>query len=62
MVNRGESAEALRQPFHFDHRLSHKEKSGNHEGGIGLSPSRWLAPRDNALSPTRSTFSSFLLS
>ena len=29
MVNRSESAEALRQPFHFDHRLRHKDDQEN---------------------------------
>src|SRR5262249_1420981 len=28
MINSRESAESLRQPFHFDHWLSHKEQSG----------------------------------
>jgi hypothetical protein len=34
MIDSGESAEALRQSFHFDHRLRHKDESGKHEGGI----------------------------
>src|ERR1700757_4423061 len=41
MIDGSEIAEALREPFHFDHRLSHKNQSGKQE-------LRW-----NALSPTR---------
>src|ERR1700758_4091046 len=44
MIDSGEIAESLRQPFHFDHRLSHREQLGKTRRWIGLSPSRWLRP------------------
>ena len=57
MIDSRESAEALRQPFHFDHRLRHRDAIRKTRRWIGLSPSRWLGAHDNALGTTRSTFS-----
>src|SRR5437868_14643218 len=45
MIDSRKGAEALRQSFHFDHRLSHKEriwKPGNQEGILVKLVGSWL--------------------
>jgi hypothetical protein len=61
MIDSRESAEALRQSFHFDHRLRHKDESGKREGGSARRGEPMARARDNALGTTRSTFPAFLI-
>jgi hypothetical protein len=61
MVDSGESAEALRQSFHFDHWLRHRDQSGKSEG-VWACPQADALGRDNVLGTTRSPLHVFLLS
>ena len=55
MIDSRESAEALRQSFHFDHWLRHKIDEENAKVDR-LVPKPMARARDNALDATRSTF------
>ena len=59
MIDGRERAEALRQPFNFDHLLSHKKESGKQENRNkveGVAPNALSRAQDIGLGTSRSTF------